>query len=84
MQPTSGMNVTGDFNPAIHGYDGPIRVSLPNDFQKIFDVKFFQAADELGGIFNYNVDMNSGNPLGSSGCFKCLSYYMLNELKLST
>jgi hypothetical protein len=83
MQPTGGMNITGDFNPTIHGYDGPIRVSLPNDFQKIFDVKFFEAADELGGDFKFNADMNSGNPLGSSEYLACRLYYILNKLALS-
>ncbi|EKM83239.1 hypothetical protein AGABI1DRAFT_111689 [Agaricus bisporus var. burnettii JB137-S8] len=66
MQPTDGRNITGDFDPAVHGFDGMTRISLPNQLQRDFDARFIKAADELGGKFSYNLDMNSGKPLGSA------------------
>lgn len=42
-------------------------VSLPEFIQSI-DSRVIAAANELGGAFNYNLDMNSGNPLGTSAC----------------
>jgi choline dehydrogenase len=65
MPPTDGRNVTGDYNPAVHGFDGLSRVSLPNRVENPFDQNVFAAAHELGGIFNVTLDWNSGNPLGT-------------------
>lgn len=76
MQPTDGRNITGDFDPAVHGFDGMTRISLPNQLQRDFDARFIKAADELGGKFSYNLDMNSGKPLGSGKYFErlCCAY----------
>jgi choline dehydrogenase len=72
VQPTDGRNITGDFNPAIHGFDGMTRTSLPNQLQRPLAERFFSAAVELGGNFEVNLDMNSGRPLGASKCFERL------------
>lgn len=40
------------------------RISPPNHIQQIDD-RVFAAADELGGEFKFNLDMNDGNPLGT-------------------
>lgn len=69
VQPTDGRNITGEYDPTIHSFDGMTRISLPNQLQKPFDENVFAAADELGGIFEFNLDMNSGKPLGTGECF---------------
>jgi choline dehydrogenase len=65
VQPTDGRNITGDFDPAVHGFDGMTRVSLPNEVQPLFDERFFNAADELGGNFSFNLDTNAGKNVGA-------------------
>jgi hypothetical protein len=72
VPPTDGRNITGDFDPAVHGFGGVTLISLPNQLQKPFDERFFNAANELGGNFKFNRDMNSGKPLGASRCFEYL------------
>jgi hypothetical protein len=60
-----------------------VPISLPNQIRKPFDERFFNAADELGGNFKFNIDMNSGKPLGSGKCFDCLQRYcVLKKLDL--
>jgi hypothetical protein len=70
VQPTDGRNTTGQYDPIYHNVDGKTHITLPNQLQKLFDQKCFEAAAELGGNFKYNIDMNSGNPLGIGGCSK--------------
>jgi hypothetical protein len=56
---------------------------LANQIRKPFDERFFNAADELGGNFKFNIDMNSGKPLGSSRPLDCLQRYgVLTKLNL--
>ncbi|XP_006461554.1 hypothetical protein AGABI2DRAFT_205343 [Agaricus bisporus var. bisporus H97] len=66
VPPTDGRNITGEFNPVIHGYDGMTRISLPNRLELPFDTNVRAAADELGGNFEYKLDLNGGNPLGTT------------------
>jgi hypothetical protein len=77
MQPTAGRNITGNFDPTIHGYHGKTHTTLPNELQEIFDVKFINAANELGGNFQYNLDTNSGKPLGAGRCFERFKYWLI-------
>lgn len=56
-------NATGEFNPAVHGFDGLNSVSLPGAPTGI-DGKVAAALEELGGEFEFNEDTNSGSPLG--------------------
>ncbi|KAF7777702.1 CAZyme family AA3 [Agaricus bisporus var. burnettii] len=65
VQPTDGRNITGDFDPSIHGYDGMTQISVPNHLQKLFDMRCFEAADELRGNFEFTLDMNNGTLLGT-------------------
>lgn len=74
MPPTDGRNTTGEYNPAVHGFNGLSRVSLPNRVENPFDRNVFAAANELGGIFNVTLDWNSGNPLGTGKCFEYFYY----------
>lgn len=75
MPPTDGRNISGEFIPAAHGFDGMIRTCLPNQYQEQFDKRYFEAIDELGGNFALNLDTNSGKPLGAGGFFRV--YMML-------
>jgi choline dehydrogenase len=63
-QPTDGRNVTGEYDPSIHGFNGMTRTSLPNQIQ-LFQENIFAAADELGGVFDFNLDLNRGRMLGT-------------------
>ncbi|KAF7777700.1 CAZyme family AA3 [Agaricus bisporus var. burnettii] len=65
VPPTDGRNISGEFIPAAHGFDGMIRTCLPNQYQEQFDKRYFEAIDELGGNFALNLDTNSGKPLGA-------------------
>ncbi|KAF7376528.1 GMC oxidoreductase [Mycena sanguinolenta] len=53
---------TEKFNPAVHGYDGINTVSLQG-FPNIIDSRVIQTTTELAQ-FPFNLDMNSGYPLG--------------------
>ncbi|KAF7777703.1 CAZyme family AA3 [Agaricus bisporus var. burnettii] len=66
VQPTDGRNITGEYDPTTHSFDGMTRISLPNQLQQPFDANVFAAADELGGNFKFNLDMNDGKPLGTA------------------
>ncbi|KAG6879365.1 hypothetical protein C0992_003283 [Termitomyces sp. T32_za158] len=61
--PTDHHNITGQFNPSFHGFDGLLGVSLPNDLVPI-DPLVINATQELGGEFSFNLDYNDGEPLG--------------------
>ncbi|KAJ6590378.1 aryl-alcohol-oxidase from pleurotus Eryingii [Mycena sp. CBHHK59/15] len=57
-------NTQGQFNPAIHGTDGPISVSLNGFPWSVFEHHVIQTTKELPDEFPFNLDMNSGQPLG--------------------
>ncbi|KAF5335271.1 hypothetical protein D9758_016225 [Tetrapyrgos nigripes] len=63
--PADGHNTTGDFIPSAHnmGGSGRVAVSLPG-FEQSLDNLVIQASQQLGGIFQFNEDQNSGNNLG--------------------
>lgn len=67
VEPADGHDTTGEFNPDFHSSDGLVAVSLPG-FPQAIDDMVLQASEELGGIFEFNLDLNSGNPLGLSEC----------------
>ncbi|KAJ7105429.1 aryl-alcohol oxidase [Mycena crocata] len=50
------------FNPAVHGFNGINTVSLPG-FPRGSDTRVIKAASE-SREFPFNIDMNSGDPLG--------------------
>ncbi|KAF8959801.1 aryl-alcohol oxidase [Flammula alnicola] len=62
-QPADHHNITGQYNPAVHGFHGMTSTSLPG-FLQSFVPRSIQAANELEGPFEFNLDMNSGKPLG--------------------
>ncbi|KAK7047647.1 hypothetical protein VNI00_006415 [Paramarasmius palmivorus] len=63
VPPADGRDTTGQFTPSVHSTTGMNAVSLPGFLQPI-DHMALRAIEELGGAFNYNEDINSGNPLG--------------------
>lgn len=65
--PADGRNVTGQFDPTVHGYNGMNSVSLAG-YPKGIDWRVVQATTELGGRYSFRTDMNAGNPLGIGKC----------------
>ncbi|KAG6872927.1 hypothetical protein C0995_005185 [Termitomyces sp. Mi166 len=65
--PTDNHNTTGQFDPSVHGFNGLVGVSLPSDLVPI-DPLVINATQQLGGEFSFNVDYNSGKPLGVGWC----------------
>jgi choline dehydrogenase len=65
VQPLDHRNITGEYNPTVHGFDGMTLITPANLLLKPFDEKIFAAADELRGNFEFNLDMNSGTSLGT-------------------
>ncbi|KAF7332868.1 Pyranose dehydrogenase [Mycena venus] len=62
FSPPSDRNTTERFNPAVHSFNGVNTVSLPG-FPRGSDTVVIKAASE-SSEFPFNIDMNSGNPLG--------------------
>ncbi|KAF7328430.1 Pyranose dehydrogenase [Mycena venus] len=62
FSPPTDRNTTERFNPAVHGFNGINTVSLPG-FPRGSDTVVIKAASE-SREFPFNIDTNSGNPLG--------------------
>ncbi|KAF4608011.1 hypothetical protein EYR40_000352 [Pleurotus pulmonarius] len=60
--PSSNRPTEGEFDPAVHGRDGLLEVSLPSDPQPIDD-RVLQTSRE-NSEFPFNLDLNSGHHLG--------------------
>ncbi|KAK0199339.1 aryl-alcohol oxidase precursor [Desarmillaria ectypa] len=63
VPPTDHHNTTGQFDPAVHGFDGINSVSLPGVPRGI-DGRIIQTTSELPEDFPFNLDYNSGYQLG--------------------
>ncbi|KAG7450008.1 aryl-alcohol oxidase precursor [Guyanagaster necrorhizus] len=63
VPPADHHNTTGEFNPAVHSFDGVNSVSLPG-YPRTIDGRVIQATQELPDEFPFNLDYNSGYPLG--------------------
>ncbi|KAF5340266.1 hypothetical protein D9611_007827 [Ephemerocybe angulata] len=61
--PADGHSDVGQYDPQYHGTGGNTFVSIAGAPQAI-DIPMMKAAEELGGVFSYRQDMNSGNALG--------------------
>ncbi|KAJ7141401.1 alcohol oxidase [Mycena epipterygia] len=61
--PAMDPNSTEKFNPAVHSFNGINSVSLPG-FLRDTDARVFKTTSELTHEFPFNLDMNSGAPLG--------------------
>ncbi|KAI9061587.1 GMC oxidoreductase [Trametes sanguinea] len=60
--PADGHNTTGQVNPSVHGHTGPLLTSLPGN-ASVLDSRVIETTSQLPE-FPFNLDMNSGNPLG--------------------
>ena len=63
--PVDGHNVSDQFTPEVHGFDGIIGVSVPGA-ARATDDRIIAVTQELDE-FPYRVDMNSGEHLGVGG-----------------
>ena len=61
--PADYHNTTGEFDPAVHGFNGTNAVSLPGYIFPL-DQRVIQATREIQDEFPFVRDMNSGNQLG--------------------
>ena len=57
-----GRNLSTQVNTTVHGTDGPLLTSPPQN-STVLDSHVLSATNELSS-FPFNLDMNSGNPLG--------------------
>ncbi|KAF7366526.1 Alcohol oxidase [Mycena sanguinolenta] len=64
VPPTDGHNETGEFDPAIHGFHGINAGSLPGFTTPPFESMIEEVSQELSDLFPFNLDYNSGFPLG--------------------
>ncbi|KAF9445818.1 GMC oxidoreductase [Macrolepiota fuliginosa MF-IS2] len=64
--PADNHNIEGEFDPTMHSLTGKVAVTLPGNPSPAVDAATLQASKELGGDFQFNLDMNSGKPLGLS------------------
>ncbi|KAF8075357.1 aryl-alcohol oxidase precursor [Lyophyllum atratum] len=58
--PADNHNISGQFNPSVHGFKGDVAVSLAG-FSTPIDER---ATSQAGNDFKFNLDTNSGEPLG--------------------
>ncbi|KAK0212181.1 aryl-alcohol oxidase [Desarmillaria ectypa] len=63
VAPADHHNTTGEFDPAVHSFDGVNSVSLPG-YPRAIDGRVIQATQELPDEFPFNLDYNSGYHLG--------------------
>ncbi|KAF8259334.1 alcohol oxidase [Lactarius quietus] len=61
VPPSDGHNTTGEINPAIHGSNGPVEISV--QYGTSLDSRVFNTTMQLAE-FPFNEDMNSGDPIG--------------------
>ncbi|KAG2005482.1 aryl-alcohol oxidase [Coprinopsis cinerea AmutBmut pab1-1] len=64
VPPPGGRNVTGQYNPDVHGYEGNSLVSLPWSEPTEFDKLCLKNAEAQKDEFPFNIDQNSGSPVG--------------------
>ncbi|KAF9256308.1 aryl-alcohol oxidase-like protein [Marasmius fiardii PR-910] len=64
VPPTDNHDQTGQFNPAVHGFRGVTSVSLNGFTYPAIDAGVAQVTRELPSEFPFNLDYNSGYPLG--------------------
>lgn len=63
VPPADGHDTTGQVIPSVHG-NGPVEVSVPG-FPLPLDDIVLSASRQVGGIWQYNEDINAGNGLGT-------------------
>ncbi|KAF8825939.1 hypothetical protein HHX47_DHR6000663 [Lentinula edodes] len=61
--PVDGHNITNQFDPSFHGFDGYIGVSVPGAGRAI-DNRVIQTTQDLPDEFPFTTDVNTGDQLG--------------------
>ncbi|KAG6815779.1 hypothetical protein H0H93_009039, partial [Arthromyces matolae] len=61
--PADNHNTSGEYNPAVHSTSGINAVSLVG-YPENIDPRFLQTTKDLPQQYPFNLDYNSGNPLG--------------------
>ncbi|KAJ7028631.1 pyranose dehydrogenase [Mycena alexandri] len=64
VPPADHHDTRGQFDPSVHGTAGFIQTSISGFQYPIFQSKVLQTTKELPDVFPFNLDMNSGKPLG--------------------
>ncbi|KAJ7635113.1 aryl-alcohol oxidase [Roridomyces roridus] len=64
VPPPNNQSTVGEFNPAVHSTDGINSVSLGSDLWPIFDSHIIETTRQFPEKFPFNLDYNSGEPLG--------------------
>ncbi|KAF5362466.1 hypothetical protein D9756_002088 [Leucocoprinus leucothites] len=64
VPPADGHNITGQFNPSDHHSDGLVSVSLGSFAAPEVDSRVIQTTKDMADEFPFNLDVNSGSPLG--------------------
>ncbi len=63
VPPTDGHNTAGEIDPHIHSHHGYVNITLPNaKFPS--DSHAIATTQDLPDEFPFNLDSNSGNPIG--------------------
>ncbi|KXN84480.1 Choline dehydrogenase, mitochondrial [Leucoagaricus sp. SymC.cos] len=63
-QPSDNHSIAGEFDPAVHSLTGTLPVSIPGFPHPSSDAVTLKVTEQLGGEFKFNLDWNSGHPLG--------------------
>ncbi|KAJ6589198.1 aryl-alcohol oxidase [Mycena capillaripes] len=67
-EPADHHDTRGQFDPSVHSNKGINSVSLPGFQWPIFSQHILEATEELSDEWRFNLDFNSGNPLGLGWC----------------
>ncbi|KAH9477827.1 Pyranose dehydrogenase 3 [Psilocybe cubensis] len=62
--PVDGHDTRGQFDPAVHGFNGMIATTLPDTRWQVITSNVSEVPKELPSVFPFVKDMNSGKPLG--------------------
>lgn len=63
-----GHDTRGQFDPAVHGFNGMVSTSLPETSWQIITSNVSEVSKDLPSTFPFVKDMNSGRPLGLGKC----------------
>jgi hypothetical protein len=75
VPPADHHNTTGQYNPAVHSTSGINSVSLAS-FPSPIDDRIIRTTKQLPKDFPFNLDMNSGKPLGLGKYRSVLKVYI--------
>ena len=74
VSPPDNHSTTGEINPAIHGSNGLVKISVQD--RTPLDSRIFNTTTQLAE-FPFNEDMNSGDPIGI-GAFCLVGVHSMN------